>query len=126
MTIMKHWLTGLIIAALLTTSAAAQNIGFLSKGPIAYLNDDEKAKLSETLNRALETGTDGETVTWENPETGNNGRIEILDTHEDYGTTCRTIRTHTTASGREGGGIYRLCRADDDSWRFAPRRRKQS
>ena len=120
---MKHPLIILTLTTLLTVPAAAQNIGFLSRGPIAYLNDDEKALLSETLSRALEDGTDGETVTWENPDTGNNGRIEILDTHEDYGTTCRTIRTHTTAGGREGGGIYRLCRADDDSWRFAPRRR---
>jgi len=120
---MKHSLFLLTLMTLLSVTAAAQNIGFLSKGPIAYLNDEEKAQLSETLNQALEDGADGETVTWENPDTGNNGRIEILDTHEDYGTTCRTIRTHTMASGREGGGIYRLCLADDDSWRFAPRRR---
>ena len=124
---MKHRLTSLAIiilpAILLAIPASAQNIGFLTRGPIAYLNDDEKALLSETLNRALDTGADGETLTWEYPDTGNNGRIELLDTHEDFGTTCRTIRTHTTALGREGGGIYRLCRANDDSWRFAPPRR---
>lgn len=122
---MKYWLTGLLISALLATPATAQNIGFLSKGPIAYLNDDEMALLKETLRQALENGADGETVTWESPKTDHNGQIELLDTHDDYGTTCRTIRTHTFAGGREGGGIYRLCRADDDSWRFAPRRRNQ-
>lgn len=121
---MKYWLMSLTITVLLISSATAQNIGFLSKGPIAYLSDDEKVMLSETLNQALENSADGETVTWDNPKSGHNGRIELLDTHEDYGTTCRTIRTHMTASGREGGGIYRLCRADDNTWRFAPRRRK--
>ena len=120
---MKPWLGSLMITALLTLPATAQNIGFLSKGPIAYLNDEEKAMLSEALNQALENGKDGEVVTWENPGSGNNGRIELLDTHEDYGTICRTIRTQTSADGREGGGIYRLCLADDHSWRFAPRRR---
>ncbi len=120
---MKHWLTGLTIAILLTSAASAQNIGFLSKGPIAYLDEDEKAMLSEALNQALENSADGETVTWENPKSGNHGKIEMLDTHEDYGTTCHTVRTYTHASGREGGGVYRLCLADDNTWRFAPRRR---
>jgi surface antigen len=121
---MKYWLTGLTIAALLTSAATAQNISFLSQGPIAYLDDDEKAMLSEALKHALEDSADGEDVVWDNPKSGHNGLIEILDTHEDYGTTCRTIRTRTTAGGREGGGVYRLCRADDNTWRFAPRRRK--
>ena len=120
---MKHRLIILTITILLTSAATAQNISFLSKGPIAYLDDDDKAMLFETLNQALDNSADGESVTWDNPESGHHGRIEILDTHEDYDTTCRTIRTHTTASGREGGGVYRLCRADDNSWRFAPRRR---
>jgi len=120
---MKHRLIILTITALLSSAATAQNIGFLSKGPIAYLNDDDKAILSETLNQALENAADGDSVTWENPKTGHNGRIEILDTHEDYDTTCRTLRTHTSAAGREGGGVYRLCLADDKSWQFAPRRR---
>lgn len=119
---MKHWLTALTMAILLTTAASAQNIGFLSKGPIAYLDDDEKAMLTEALNQALENSADGETVTWDNPKSGNNGRIKVFDTHQDYGTTCRTIRTLTKAAGREGGGVYRLCRADDNTWRFAPRR----
>ncbi|MDP6674552.1 MAG: RT0821/Lpp0805 family surface protein [Gammaproteobacteria bacterium] len=120
---MKYWLINLMIVTLLALPATAQNIGFLSKGPIAYLTDEEKALLSETLSRVLENSADGESVTWNNQKSGHNGRIEIIDTHEDYGTTCRTIRTHTMAAGREGGGIYRLCRADDNSWRFAPRRR---
>ena len=120
---MKYQFIVLTITILLSLTATAQNIGFLSKGPIAYLDDDDKAMLNETLNQALENGADGEKVTWNNPKSGNHGRIEILDTHEDYDTTCRTIRTHTTAGGREGGGIYRLCLADDKTWQFAPRRR---
>ena len=122
---MKYWLMSLTLTVLLISSATAQNISFLSKGPIAYLSDDEKVMLSEALNQALENSSDGESVTWNNPESGHNGRIEILDTHEDYGTTCRTIRSHMTASGREGGVIYRLCLADDNTWRFAPRRRNK-
>lgn len=109
-----------------TPCALAQNINFLHRGPVAYLDDVDKQILTETFNAALTDAKDGETVAWSNPDSGNNGTIEVIDTHEDYGTTCRTVRTHTNASGREGGGVYRLCLADDDSWQFAPRRREQS
>ncbi|HJP37756.1 MAG TPA: RT0821/Lpp0805 family surface protein [Gammaproteobacteria bacterium] len=112
-----------MLVTLLVLPAIAQNISFLSKGPVAYLTDDERALLSTTLKRALENSADGESISWENPKSGNKGSIETIDTHEDLATTCRTIRAHTIAAGREGGGIYRLCRADDNTWRFAPRRR---
>ncbi len=118
------------IAALIllnvVAAAQAQNIGFLTRGPVAYLSAEEQDMVREAFARALNDTADNETVEWENPESGHSGRIEVLDTHEDYGTTCRTVRTWTTAGGREGGGIYRLCKADDGSWRFAPARRSNS
>lgn len=115
--------------ALLLTVAQltlAQNIEFLHRGPIAYMDDVDKQILSDTLNAALNDTKDGETVKWSNPDSGNGGTIEVLDTHEDYGTACRTVRTFSQAAGREGGGVYRLCLADDDTWQFAPKRRPQS
>jgi surface antigen len=112
--------------AVLPQLVFAQNIEFLHRGPIAYMNEVDKEILSQTLQVALNESADGESLRWSNPDSGSEGTIEVLDTHEDYGTTCRTVRTHSTASGREGGGVYRLCRADDDSWQFAPKRRQKS
>lgn len=120
----------ILVGALLLTASSqlafAQNIEFLHRGPVAYLDEVDKQILSETFNAALTDAEDGETVAWSNPDTGNNGTIQVIDTHEDYGTTCRTVRTHMEASGREGGGVYRLCLAEDDTWQFAPRHRQQS
>lgn len=121
---MKKLSLGILLATAATQAALAQNINFLHRGPVAYLNDADKQILTETLKAALNDAPDGETLAWSNPDSGNNGTIEVLDTHEDYETTCRTIRTNMQASGREGGGVYRLCRAEDDTWQFAPRRRE--
>ena len=123
---MKLAVICLTLMGLLSVSAQAQNIGFLTRGPVAQLSDDDKALLSETLRQALNEAEDNETVTWGDPDSGPHGQIEVFDTHEDFGTTCRSIRTRTTAAGRSGGGVYRLCLADDDSWRFAPRRRSDN
>jgi len=123
---MKSATFGALLAATMAQVALAQNIEFLHRGPIAYMDEVDKQILSETFNAALSSAEDGESVKWTNPDSGSNGTIEVLDTHEDYGTTCRTVRTHSEAGGREGGGIYRLCLADDETWQFAPRRRQQT
>ena len=124
----KHCIAiGLLVAgSLLMAPAPAQNLGFLKNSPVAELTEDDEKLLQAAFNQALEKAADQETVTWENPDTGHNGSITILDTHEDFDTTCRTVRTATLAAGREGGGRYRLCKAEDGSWRFAPLRRAPS
>jgi len=114
-----------LLATALAAPATAQNIGFLRRGPVAYLSESEQILYRDTLRRALEEAADGETVEWRSDESAARGSFEVLDTHEDYGTTCRTVRTRTTAAGRQGGGALRLCRAEDGEWRLAPARRSR-
>jgi surface antigen len=122
---MKSVFIGALLVAFSCQATFAQNIEFLHRGPIAYMDDVDKQILTDTFNSALANAEDGERIKWSNPDSGSHGMIEVLDTHEDYGTTCRTVRTFSEAGGREGGGVYRLCLADDETWQFAPRRRKQ-
>ena len=111
------------IAMIRGTDVAAQNISFMQRGPVASMSETDQALLRTTMKEALDSGQDGETLEWSSPDSDAKGSISLLDTHQDYGTTCRTIRAATTADGREGGGMYRLCLAEDETWRFAPLRR---
>ncbi len=113
----------MLLGALSAAETMAQNLNFLNRSAASELTSGDEEILRAAFQKALEDTPDKETVDWENPETGNFGSISLLDTHQDFDTTCRTIGTRTTAGGREGGGRYRLCLADDDSWRFAPLRR---
>lgn len=113
---------GLLVLA--AGGAGAQNMGFLRKGPVAYLDEADQALFKDTLRRALDEGADGETVAWTSEQSGASGSFELVDTHEDFGTVCRTVRQRTSAAGREGGGTLRLCRAGDGAWRLAPARRR--
>ena len=119
----RYLLITIIVACVAIADAGAQNIGFMSRGPVAFLSDAERELLRETVRNALENAADGDEIEWENPESGHGGTITMLNTHEDYGTTCRTVRSRTRAAGRSGGGTYRLCRASDGTWQFAPPRR---
>lgn len=100
-------------------TAGAQNLNFLRESPIAWLDDNDEAILRATIDAVLEA-PDGTTTDWQNPATGANGRVQVLDTQQDFGTTCRRILMRNEASGRIGGGTYRLCLSDDGRWRFAP------
>ena len=116
-------LFGILLVALSVPIVQAQNINFLSRGPVAHMDEADKTILREAIGDALNNHADGESVEWINPETESGGTIMLVDTHEDYGTTCRSIRTRSRAAGRSGGGDFRLCKAEDDTWRFAPNRR---
>ena len=107
------------ITAFVSIPAGAQNLSFLRESPIAWLDDNDEAILRATIDAVLEA-PDGTTTDWQNPETGANGRVQVLDTEEAYGTTCRRIKMRNEAKGRKGGGTYRLCLADDGRWKFAP------
>ena len=113
----------LAVSASLVTPAVAQNYAFLSRMPVAYLTDADRALLSENLGKAMNELADGDSVTWTNPDTQSTGTISVRESHEDYGTRCRSFRMSLEAKGRSGAGDYRMCRADDGSWKFAPPRR---
>lgn len=108
-----------VVAALLVSSAGlAQNTMFLRNSPIAHLNEVDRQILRETIEEALEA-PDGTVMEWSNPDTGSGGRVKVLDTHEDQGLVCRSLRARNEAHGRRADGIYRLCRDEGGNWRFA-------
>lgn len=118
----KSNLLPLITATILAsvgTAASAQNLNFLRESPIGWLDESDQAILEATIDALLEA-PDGTTTDWLNPETGAHGRIQVMDTHQDFGTTCRRMKMRNEAKGRKGGGTYRLCQAEDDTWKFAP------
>jgi surface antigen len=122
--IKNGWLLLLVLSGWAGTAVLAQNLEFLTRAPIAQMNEVDQDMLRTAFDEALNDTPDGGIVEWRNPETEANGTITVLDTHEDYGTTCRTLHTATEAGGRNGAGTYRLCRAEDQTWQFAPLRKK--
>lgn len=117
----KKMLAQIAMVLCLISGAAtsqAQNLNFLRESPIAWLDDNDEAILRATIDAVLEA-PDGTATDWQNPATGANGRVQVVDTHEAFGTTCRRLTMRNEARGRKGGGTYRLCLAKDGNWKFA-------
>lgn len=120
---MKKYWYALAASALLACAAAnAANLLFAKDSPITNMDEGDLQLLKSTAREALENEPDGTTVSWRNPETDHFGDITVIDTHQDYGTVCRTVRFENTAGGKTGRATYRACKADDDTWRLAPRK----
>jgi surface antigen len=101
------------------TAVNAQNLNFLSKSPLAWMDKQDQAILRETIDAVL-LAPDGTKTDWLNTATGNRGQVQVIDELQDFGTTCRHIRMRNEARGRVDGGVYRLCLATDGKWKFAP------
>jgi surface antigen len=111
-------LAAFLIAVLFSGNTLAQNTMFLRNSPIAHLDDQDREILRDTIDKAL-TSADGTVIEWENAESGSRGRVKVLDTTNEQGMVCRSLRARNEAHGRKADGIYRLCKADDGEWRFA-------
>ena len=103
---------------LLGSTVLAQNTMFMRDSPIAHLDEQDRKILRNTIDELLKS-PDGTVMDWSNPDTGSNGRVKVLDTHEDLDTVCRNLRARNEARGRKADGTYRLCKAEDGSWKFA-------
>ncbi len=112
-------LTILALMAACITPATAQNLNFLRNSPIGWMDEQDQAILRQTIDAVL-VAPDGTKTDWLNPATGSEGRVQVIDELEDFGTTCRHIRMRNEARGRVDGGVYRLCLATDGRWKFAP------
>ena len=109
---------GLVLLISCITTLHGQNLRFMRNSPIGWMSDQDQAILKQTIDAVLVAPT-GTKTDWLNSATGSRGRVQVLDEHEDFGTTCRHIRMSNQVRGRTGGGVFRLCLAEDGSWRFA-------
>ena len=73
-----------------------------------------------TMSEVLDNGADGAEDSWENPDSGASGAIQVLNTYEENGLQCRRARFSNSAGGFEGISYFNLCKVADGSWKFAP------
>jgi surface antigen len=110
----------LIGAALVTASFSslvfAGNTLFLARGPLGHLNKADVALARAEITKALNTGKDGQTYTWNNPKTKASGTIKPTSTFTKDGMRCRATEFTTSAGGERGASTWNLC-STKDGWK---------
>lgn len=101
---------------------AAIAIGTLLGGKLgsevgASLDRADMAYYNKTSQRALETAATGESLPWQNPQSGNSGTITPTNFYQtNTGQYCREYQQTITVGGKTQNGYGTACRQPDGSW----------
>lgn len=103
----------------LAATGAGVLIGALIGSEIGRSMDEvDRIKANEAVNRA-HTAPVGETITWNNPRTGNNGSVTpVRDGTSSSGRYCREFQQTVTVAGETQQGYGVACRQPDGTWRI--------
>ena len=95
-------------------------LGGLAGGAIGNgLEQEDRRLAQENSQLALERMRSGQTVTWQNPDSGNSGTITPTRTFQTSdGTFCREYQQTISVGGREENGFGTACRQPDGTWRL--------
>jgi surface antigen len=115
----------LIALAAVSPAALALNwVPVLKNSPAERFDDEDLQLFITTARRTVNEAADKQTVSWENPDTKHRGDFTILKTFKKDGRTCKQLRVHTEADGRQATSTVDACQIDG-KWRLigAPRKK---
>jgi len=99
-------------------------IGALAGGIIGnrignQLDEDDRKKMYETTQSALETGVSGTTSQWHNPDNGHAGTVTPQPSYENTdGQYCREYQQTVTIGGEPETAYGTACRQPDGTWKI--------
>ncbi len=104
---------------------AAIAIGTLLGGALgsevgASLDRADMTYYNQTSQQALERAPSGQTLAWQNPDTGHRGTVTPVNVYENsQGQYCREYSQTITVGGETQNAYGKACRAPDGTWRIA-------
>ena len=115
---MPALLSGVLVAAALLAAlpVSAFNLGFLHNAPASYFTERDWELLRGAVDQALETSEHGQSVTWENPESGHLGTVTAVKTTQQQNTLCRELKIYNEVEKASAESYYRFCKQSDGSW----------
>jgi surface antigen len=107
--------SGRLIATAVGTLAGA----FIGNQIGASLDKADQAAMVQAEQRA-QTAPIGQTVTWNNPDSGNHGTVTpVRDGTASNGQYCREYQQTVVVDGKEQKAYGTACRQPDGSWKIA-------
>ena len=99
----------------LAATAGGALLGFLVGGNIGRTMD---AVDQNCIGQTLEYVPDGQTIKWNNPDTGGQYQVTPSRTYQSSGQQCREYTTHAVIGGKREHTYGQACRQPDGSWRL--------
>ncbi len=105
--------TGKVVAATVGTVAGGLIGSKLGRG----MDQSDQREKARAERQALDETRTGQTVTWQNPDTGNGGSVTPTNTYQNAaGQYCREYTQTVVIGGKEEEAFGTACRQDDGAW----------
>jgi len=114
-------LSALILAIAIAAppfAAHASNMRFLEFSPSAFFTEKDWDMVRGAATDLLDNRADGESASWKNEENGHNGKLTVLDTYAEFGTTCRRMRVFSDAIEVSATRIVNMCKNKKGEWKI--------
>jgi surface antigen len=108
----------LMAGTTLPLTGYASNMRFLEFSPSAFFTEEDWALLRSAARNLLNNHKDGESISWKNDENGHNGKLTLLDTYADFGTTCRRMRVFSDAVEVSATRVVNMCKNKEGLWKI--------
>jgi surface antigen len=109
----------LVVASIvLPLTVHAANMRFLEFSPSAFFTEKDWELVKEAAEDLLDNHEDGKSVSWKNEETGYNGKLTVLNTYADFGTTCRRLRVFSDAIQVSATRLVNMCKNKEGLWKI--------
>ena len=103
----------------LAATAAGVVLGGLVGSEIGRYMDDNDRRMADQANRQAQAAPIGQTVTWNNPNSGNSGTVTpTRDGTASNGQYCREFEQTVTVGGKTERATGVACRQPDGTWRI--------
>jgi surface antigen len=96
----------------------ASNMRFLEFSPSAFFTEKDWELLRTAARDLLDNHKDGESMSWKNEESGYNGKLTVLNTYEDFGTTCRRLKVFSDAIEVSATRLVNMCKNKEGVWKI--------
>lgn len=103
--------TAAVIAGTLLGAWAGSSIG-------QSLDNADLALLNSTQQRALEVNRDNSASAWQNPNSGNAGRVTPTRTFTEDGQPCREFEQTIIVDGKAESAYGTACRQSNGTWKI--------
>ncbi len=83
------------------------------------LDKADQLHAQQAAQQSLESAPIGQTITWQNPDSGNSGTVTPTNTYQTaQGQYCREYQTTVTVGGKTEEAYGNACRQPDGSWKI--------
>ena len=102
----------------------ASNWQWLKDSPVMSFDEKDWKLLNNAIDQMLNEGADGDRRQWQNPQTGNSGSVQVVDTSNTDTGTCRNLVISNNSKPENGVTRLNFCQQQDGQWKVDNRTRK--